>query len=103
MGWVVLHGHVVHVDVHGEVMLWVTTDSAWSHVVCQKLWSIYMLPRSQASPVFVLRFVFSTIHRNGRAVTAVPLHTKPGGGLGTRLECMSSAESVWHVGVPIML
>ena len=24
-----LHGSVVRVDVHGEVMLWVTTDSAW--------------------------------------------------------------------------
>ena len=34
MEWVVLHGSVVHVDVHGEVMLWVTTDSAW------QMWSV---------------------------------------------------------------
>ena len=26
LGWVMLHGSVVHVDVHGEVMLLVTTD-----------------------------------------------------------------------------
>ena len=35
--WVVLYGYVVHVDVLGEVMLWVTTK----HSKCstQKLWS----------------------------------------------------------------
>ena len=27
VGWVLLHGSVVHGDVHGETMLWVTTDS----------------------------------------------------------------------------
>ena len=30
VGWVVLHGCVVHIDVHGEVMLWVTM----ADVVC---------------------------------------------------------------------
>ena len=34
MGWVVLHGSVVHVDVHGEGMLWVTTDLPW------QMWSV---------------------------------------------------------------
>ena len=29
-----LHGSVAHVDVHGEFMLWVTTDSAW------QMWSV---------------------------------------------------------------
>ena len=58
MGWVVLHGCVVHVDVHGEVTLWVTTDSAW------QMWSV--------------------------------LYAED-------VECMSSAESVWHVGVSVML
>ena len=29
--------------------------------------AVYREPRSQASPIFVLRFVFSIIHRSGRA------------------------------------
>ena len=47
--------------------------------------------------------MFSIIHGNGRTLTALPLHTKSGGGLGTRLECICSAESVWHVGVPYIV
>ena len=44
MGWVVLHGCVVHVDVHGEVMLWMTSRSlllSMADVISscmQKLW-----------------------------------------------------------------
>ena len=37
MGWVVLHGRVVHVYVHGEVMLWVVSTSlllSMAVVVC---------------------------------------------------------------------
>ena len=33
-----LHGCVVHVDVHGEVTLWVATDVVC--LVCKSLWSV---------------------------------------------------------------
>ena len=46
------------VNVHGEVMLWVTTDSAW------QIWSVLY---------------------------------------AEAVECTSSAEPVWHVGVSVML
>ena len=56
---------------------------------------LYTQPRSQASPIFVLRFAFNIIHGSGRMVKNVlPLpciilnanqRTKNGGGLGTRL------------------
>ena len=42
MGWVVLYGYVVHVDVHGEVMLWVTTE----HSRCLPLSTADVLHRS---------------------------------------------------------
>ena len=54
-------------------------------------WNI-VAPRSQASPIFVLRFAFSIIHGSGRAAknasvyyTEHKLNNKNGGGLGTRL------------------
>ena len=40
VGWVVLHESVVHVNVHGEVMLWFTTEHGRRGLSCmQQLWS----------------------------------------------------------------
>ena len=40
VGWVVLHENVVHVNVHGEVMLWFTTEHGGCGLSCmQQLWS----------------------------------------------------------------
>ena len=62
MGWVVLLGCVVHVDVHGEVMC-----CGWLQRNCYCAWQMWSVMYAEA------------------------------------VECISSAESVWHVGVSVVL